>query len=111
MGTSRYVFNETVKYLQQPNTKANWKAIKTEIIRSLPDWAKEIPYQIKSMAIKDACTAVRLAKKKYKKTGKIQKVKFRSRRDKIQSCYIPKSAVSNKGIYQTKLEPNLLGKC
>ena len=100
MGTSRYVFNETVKYLQQPDTKANWKAIKTEIIRYLPDWAKEIPYQIKSMAIKDACTAVRLAKKKYKKTGKIQKVKFRSRRDKIQSCYIPKSAVSNKGIYQ-----------
>ena len=23
MGTSRYVYNETVKYLQQPNTKAN----------------------------------------------------------------------------------------
>ena len=89
MGTSRYVFNETVKYLQQPDTKANWKAIKTEIIRYLPDWAKEIPYQIKSMAIKDACTAVRFAKKKYKKTGKIQKIKFRSRRDKIQSCYIP----------------------
>ena len=104
MGTSRYVFNETVKYLQQPDTKANWKAIKTEIIRYLPDWAKEIPYQIKSMAIKDACTAVRFAKKKYKKTGKIQKVKFRSRRDKIQSCYIPKSAVSNKGIYQMSIK-------
>lgn len=103
MGTSRYVFNETVKYLQQPDTKANWKVIKTGIIRSLPDWAKEIPYQIKSIAIKDACTAVREAKKKYQKTGEIQKVKFRSRRDKIQSCYIPKSAVSNKGIYHTKL--------
>ena len=29
--------------------------------------------------------------------------KFRSRRDKIQSCYIPKSAVTDKGIYHTKL--------
>lgn len=103
MGTSRYVYNKTVKYLQQPNTKANWQAIKTDIIKSLPDWAKEIPYQIKSIAIKDACTAVREAKKKYKKTGEIQKVKFRSRRDKIQSCYIPKSAVSSKGIYHTIL--------
>ena len=103
IGTSRYVYNEAVKYLRASDTKANWKAIKTDIIKSLPHWAKEIPYQIKSIAIKDACTAVREAKKKYKKTGEIQKVKFRSRRDKIQSCYIPKSAVSNKGIYHTKL--------
>ena len=103
MGTSRYVYNETVKYLQQPNTKANWKAIKTEIIHSLPDWAKEIPYQIKSIAIKDACVAVKNAKKKYQETGQVQKVKFRSRRDKVQSCYIPKSAVSPKGIYYTIL--------
>ncbi|MEN9871806.1 MAG: hypothetical protein RLZZ171_2798 [Cyanobacteriota bacterium] len=36
----------------------------------------------------------------YKQTGQVNKVKFRSRRDKIQSCYIPKSAVSDKGIYQ-----------
>ncbi len=46
MGASRYVYNETVKYLQQSGTKANWKAIKTELIKSLPEWAKEIPYQI-----------------------------------------------------------------
>ena len=119
IGTSRYVYNETVKYLQQPDTKANWKAIKTDIIKSLPDWAKEIPYQIKSIAIKDACTAVKNAKKKYKQTGQIQKVKFRSRRDKIQSCYIPKSAVSSKGIYHTILGsvnfteklPDKLGDC
>jgi len=120
VGTSRFVFNEAVKYLQQPNTKANWKAIKTEIIHSLPEWSKEIPYQIKSIArkaklfqssrrrsarmrCKDACLAVKAAKKKFKQTGKIQKVKFRSRKDKIQSCYIPKSAVTDKGIYYTKL--------
>ena len=47
--------------------------------------------------------AVREAKKKYKQTGKIQKIRFRSRRNKIQSCYIPKSAVTDKGIYHTKL--------
>ncbi|MGK7897518.1 MAG: RNA-guided endonuclease InsQ/TnpB family protein [Xenococcus sp. (in: cyanobacteria)] len=103
VGTSRYVYNQTVKYLQQPGTKASWKAIKTEIIKSLPEWAKEIPYQIKSIAIRDACIAVREAKKKFFKTGEIQKVKFRSRRDKIQSCYIPKSAVTDKGIYHTIL--------
>ena len=119
MGTSRYVYNEAVKYLQQPDSIANWKAIKSNILKSLPEWSKEIPYQIKSIAIRDACIAVREAKKKYKKTGEIQKVKFRSRRDKIQSCYIPSSAVSKSGIYHTILGsvhfteqlPNKFGDC
>jgi len=103
MGVSRFVFNKTVEHLQQPDAKANWKAIKGGLLSSLPEWCKEIPYQIKSIAIKDACTAVREAKKKYKKTGQIPQVKFRSRKDRIQSCYIPKSAVTDLGIYQTIL--------
>ncbi|MEQ9551201.1 MAG: helix-turn-helix domain-containing protein [Coleofasciculus sp. G3-WIS-01] len=103
MGVSRFVFNKTVEYLQQPDTKANWKAIKGGILDSLPEWCKEVPYQIKSIAIKDACTAVREANKKYKRTGQRKKVKFRSRKNKIQSCYIPKSAVTDLGIYYTIL--------
>ncbi|NJR46135.1 MAG: transposase [Hyellaceae cyanobacterium CSU_1_1] len=102
-GTSRYVFNKTVKYLQQPETKANWMAIKTGILNDLPEWAKSVPYQIKSIAIKDACLAVKKAKIDFKKTGKICQVKFRSRKDTKQSMYIPKSAIKDCGIYHTKL--------
>lgn len=98
-GTSRYVYNETIKYLKQPDTKANWKAIKTGILDSLPDWADEIPYQIKSIAIRDACEAVSKAKVDYKKTGKFNEVKFRNRKKTRQSCYIPKSAIKDSGIY------------
>ncbi|WP_364417726.1 helix-turn-helix domain-containing protein [Moorena sp. SIO3H5] len=102
-GVSRYVFNKTVKILQTGEVKANWKAIKTRILSDLPEWCKEVPYQIKSIAIKDACTAVREAKKKYNKTSQINRVRFRSRKNPVQSCYIPKSAVSEAGIYHTKL--------
>ncbi|NEP70242.1 MULTISPECIES: RNA-guided endonuclease TnpB family protein [Moorena] len=102
-GVSRYVFNKTVKIIQSGEVKANWKAIKTGILNDLPDWCKTVPYQIKSIAIKDACTSVREAKKKYKKTSQINRVKFRSRKNPTQSCYIPKSAVSSKGVYHTKL--------
>ncbi|WP_293091836.1 transposase [Moorena sp. SIOASIH] len=102
-GVSRYVFNKTVKILQSGEVKANWKAIKTGILNDLPDWCKEVPYQIKSIGIKDACTAVREAKKKYKKTLDINRVRFRSRKNPIQSCYIPKSAISDVGMYHTKL--------
>ena len=103
LGVSRYVFNKTVEILSDGTVKANWKAIKTEILQNLPDWCKAVPYQIKSIAIKDACIAVGSAKKKYKKTGQKNRVKFRSRKNPIQSCYIPKTAVSVKGIYHTKL--------
>ncbi|NEQ08378.1 MAG: helix-turn-helix domain-containing protein, partial [Moorea sp. SIO4E2] len=46
-GVSRYVFNKTVKILEDGETKANWKAIKTDILNSLPEWCKAVPYQIK----------------------------------------------------------------
>ena len=103
IGTARYVYNRTVEYLQLDGTKANWKNIKGGILNNLPDWSKSIPYQIKSIAIRDACIAVREAKNKYKETGVIQKVKFRSRKNPVQSCYIPSSAVNTKGIYRTIL--------
>ena len=102
-GCARYVYNRTVEYLQQPDTQANWKAIKTDILHSLPDWAKAVPYQIKSVAIRDACLAVSKAKQDYNKTGRFQKVKFRSRKDKTASAFIPSSAISDEGVYHTVL--------
>ncbi|MGD1699253.1 RNA-guided endonuclease InsQ/TnpB family protein [Dapis sp. BLCC M229] len=103
IGVARFTYNRTVEYLQQPETKANWRAIKGDILRNLPEWAKPVPYQIKSIAVRDACIAVREAKAKYSKTGQFQQVKFKSRKNPVQSCYVPKSAVSAKGVYYTKL--------
>jgi putative transposase len=103
IGVSRYVFNQTIAYLKQPDTRANWKAIKGDILNALPEFCKAVPYQIKSIAVKDACKAVSNAKLKFKKTGQVQDVRFRSRKNPVQSCYIPKSAVSSKGIYHTIL--------
>jgi putative transposase len=101
-GVSRYAFNKTVEYLKQPETKANWKAIKTELIKSIPEWSKSVPYQIKSIAIRDACIAVRDAKKKTK-NGQPSFVKYRSRKDRVQSVFIPFSAIKQLGIYPTVL--------
>jgi putative transposase len=102
-GVSRFVYNTTIKLLQDSEIKANWKAVKTDILNNLPDWCKSVPYQIKSIAIKDACKSVSNAKKKYKNAGGISKCRFRSRKQPIQSCYIPKSAVLEKGIFYTIL--------
>lgn len=102
-GVARFCFNTTVAYLRQPDTKANWYEIKTEILNNLPAWAKDVPYQIKSVAIRDACEAVKLAKRKYKLTGKLCRVKFRSRKLGDFNLYIPKSSVNATGFYTTFL--------
>lgn len=103
-GVSRFVYNTTIKYLQEPGTKANWMGIKTEILNGLPEWAKSVPFQIKSIAIKDACLAVKAAKKGFKKDGQIRKCRFRSRKDTKQSIFIPKSAIKACGIYHSILD-------
>jgi putative transposase len=73
------------------------------ILGALPEWAKPVPYQIKKIAVKDACTAVREAKRGFAKDGKFRKCKFRSRKDRRQVLFIPKSAISKRGVYHTLL--------
>ena len=73
--------------------------IKKQIIDSLPEWSKEAPYQVRSIAVKDACEAVKRAKVKCRSTGKFNEVSFRSRKDVRQSVFLQKSAIGAKGIF------------
>jgi putative transposase len=100
-GTARYTYNKTVELLKQPGSVAAWRSIKGDLLNSLPEWSKEIPYQIKSIAIRDCCKSVTAAKIKCKETGIPQTVHFKKRRDPLKSCYIPKSAVTDRGLYYT----------
>ena len=102
-GASRFAYNKTVELLKQPNTKAQWKSIKTDLLHAMPEWLKEVPYQIKSVAIRDCCQAVSNAKKKFKLTGKFNEVKFRSKKRGDNNLFIPQSAVSENGVYHTIL--------
>lgn len=102
-GASRFAYNKTVECLKQPDTKAQWKSIKTDLLHEMPEWSKEVPYQIKSIAIRDCCQAVSNAKKKFKQTGKFQEVKFRSKKRGDNNLFIPQSAVSENGVYHTIL--------
>ena len=102
-GASRFAYNKTVEYLRQPDTKAQWKSIKTDLMHDMPEWSKEVPYQIKSVAIRDCCQAVSAAKKKFKQTGKFNEVKFRSKKRGDNNLFIPQTAVSENGVYYTVL--------
>lgn len=71
-------------------------AIKKYATQYLPSWTKLTPFQIKGIAIKDACAAFWAAK---------GRPNFRSRKGSSQSCFIPKSAIKPNAIY-----PRILGK-
>ena len=73
------------------------------MLLNMPDWVKEVPYQIKAIAIKDACTAVKQCKKRYQQTQQFHEAKYRSRHDPKQTVFIPKSAMSKHGVYYTLL--------
>ncbi len=101
----RAAYNATLQYLQRHKGKTPyWQGIKAKIIKQLPNCYKEVPYQIKGDAVREAWQAVTNAKKKGKQTGEYQDLRFQSRRLPTQSLFIPSAAIHANGIY-----PRLLG--
>ena len=70
-----------------------------QILPTLPEWAKEIPYQVKKIAVEDAYKAFSNGCRKAKNTGEPFRLSFRSAKDPRQSCFIPSSALKEAGIY------------
>ncbi|MDD2815006.1 MAG: transposase [Thiotrichaceae bacterium] len=104
---SRFVYNTTIALLRdyEGDKKPSWMDIKKMFTRLLPEWTKDTPFQVKGMAIKDAHNAFWKTCKTNKGRGKPTTFRFRSRKDPVQSCFIPKSAISLNGIY-----PQISGK-
>jgi putative transposase len=102
-GAARFVYNQTLEFLKTLEGKRPaWTDIATEVILpSLPEWAKAIPFQIKKIAVKEACETFTGAKQKFRRTGEWSEMRFKSRKSPFQTCYIPKSAVKPSGIYPT----------
>jgi putative transposase len=105
---SRFVYNTTIALLRdyEGDKKPSWMDIKKMFTRLLPEWTKDTPFQVKGMAIKEVHKAFWKTCKANKGKGKPIKFRFRSRKDSVQSCFIPKSAIREKSIYpqQTKEE-------
>ena len=104
LGVQRLVYNQAIQHYNDKEFEVrNWMKLYDCISSELDmGYIKEVPYQIKKISVKDAYTAWRTNCKKAKKSGTPFSLKFKSRKDKVQSCYIPKKAVSTLGLYYTK---------
>ena len=102
-GVERKVYNTCVNHFDKKDIEVKgWMNMGTTVLSELTeDYIKAVPYQIKKIAVKDSYTLWRTNCKKTKQTGKPFKLRYKSRKNPIQSCYIPKSAVSENGIYYT----------
>ena len=66
---ARWCYNATVARLKQTGEPANWMQIKTSIIHAVPERLKETPYQVRSVAVRDACKAMSEVKRRNKELG------------------------------------------
>ena len=102
-GVERKVYNTCINHFNKKDIEfKGWMKMSTLVLHSLTEnYIKSVPYQIKNIAVKDSYTSWMTNCKKTKKTGKPFKLRYKSRKNPIQSCYILKQAVSESGIYHT----------
>jgi len=100
-GVQRLTYNKTVEFLKTEE-KMGWMSKAKGILSELPVFAKEVPFQVKKIAVRDAYQAISTGIKKFKITGKPFDLSFKSRKNPVQSCFIPKSAVTTLGVYHSK---------
>ena len=103
IGVGRKVYNTCINHFNEKDIEfKGWMNMSTLVLHSLTeDYIKSVPFQIKKIAVKDSYTSWSTNCKKTKKSGKHFKLSYKSRKNPVQSCYIPKSAVSESGIYHT----------
>ena len=101
-GVSRKFYNETL-VIYKNGSKKTWDKVYQEIAENNKDYdyIKSVPYQVKKIAVKDYKNSLSINKKTAKRLGKPFEMKFRSKKNPKQSCYIPKAAITYSGIYHT----------
>ena len=118
LDASRWSYNLTIEILQS-GLPAVWRHIAAMVMAELkllyPEW-DAVPYQVKRTAVRDACRAMSNGKRfnaqlKVDQANGLRldesfaELRFRSRKNPRQSCYIPDDAVTQQGVYHTILGP------
>lgn len=110
IGVSRKCYNSAVSKMRLKTGKPKLSDLRDLVTKELDNllFCKEVPLKIKQEAVGDFIKATANAIAKYKKTKKVQKIRFRSRKKTSQSIYINVDAIKVLdsrilNIYKTKL--------
>jgi len=106
INSARFVFNTTLAYIKDYEGKVpSWMETKKILLKTLPSFCDNVPFQIKGMQVKLAYESFFSSLKSAKKNKVPANFNFKRKRESTQSVYIPKSALSDKGLY-----PRISGK-
>lgn len=94
--------NNALAFLRDFEGKVpSWFDCKKELIKNAPDFCDKVPFQVKAIAVKNAHKAFFDTLKACKISKTPANFKFKRKRSNEQSIYIPKSAITDNGIYKT----------
>ena len=123
MGVYRYFYNRTINYCNNidkstktsyylidakddttkvtvkcPTSWYNWIDLKKLLYQNQPEWVNEVHFDSHSckQAIKEALKNIKTNIKKFKRTGKIFKMKLKSKKDVVSTMNIETQTISNK---------------
>ena len=104
LGVQRLVYNHSIQHYNDKEFDVrHWMKLCPIVLSELDmDYVKEVPHHIKKIAVKDAYTSWSTNCKKAMKSGTPFSLKFKSKKEKVQSCGISKRAISALGIHYTK---------
>ena len=91
MRSARHVYNKALEYFSQ-GSKPDWLAVKSWMLKDLPAWMENVPYQVKAIAVRDACM-------NFTQSGKTGTARFRARNSAKQTIFVPKASATKRGIY------------
>ena len=82
------MYNKAMEHLCKGG-KSDWLAIKAWLLKDLPGWTEDVPYQVKAIAVRDACMTFK----------KDSTPRFRARGSAKQTIFVPKLSMSRRGVY------------
>ena len=75
--------------------------IRSFVVSQIPEWFADVPFLIKAGAVLDYVDACKNACIKFKQTGEVSEIGYRSKKTPTQSCVIKPESVTKTGIYPT----------
>jgi putative transposase len=104
---ARWTFNkakeicDNLRKLEQ-KVPTNYE-LRDNVLAVMPERFAKVPFLVKAGGVLDYYNARNNVIEKYKETGEVQEIKWRSRKNPSQSCRIKPESVTKRGIYASKV--------
>ena len=102
-GGSRWFYNQAIEHFKSDDEQQSKYDLCKHLHEIAPEYTQDVPRHTKADAVYEAYKAKSAAIRKYKKGEGHSTLRFRSRKEPVQSCYILAQSIKPHGFYVRKL--------